>query len=634
MLKRLLIIGFAIFTILSGVCFYLLERNWVDLSLIELYSSNQGSIILDDEGVEFARFECDKRTPIPFEKIPQPLVQAFIAAEDHRFFSHPGISLKSILRSFLVNLYRRRIVQGASTITQQLARLMFLSDERTFYRKFQELFLALQLEQQLSKQQIFELYVNNIYFGRGIYGLDAACKRFWNKPLSDITIDEAATLAAVANSARIYSPLNSIENSKRRRNLILRRMYNLNFISQEEYNKSIKAKVAILDYIPGSPIKLYISEWIRTWAENKFGKEALYKNHLKIKTTINPDYQKAAEEAYLPIIRNLQYKHSEKLNGGLISIESSTGKIKALIGGMDFKKSQFNRVFQAKRQMGSSFKPILYAFALKNGIQMDATFVDEPIEMTMPNGQIWQPKNWNGKFEGEMTLARALTYSNNIITIKLYLELYQKFEWLNFIRSFGIKTDIPPYPSSAIGTVEITPEDNCAAFNVFANNGTYVKPYLIEWVKNEHGEKIWENEQDGSHSVLDSKTNSIMINALSQRMVLNKKYLGDENWINSDSIGKSGTTNGAASIWFVGSTPELTTTVYIGRDDNKAMGDDVFASRTALPIWIEMHKKINCEKKHFYIDPELKEKVINWKTGESSVERPYKDVDIIKILKY
>ncbi len=633
MLKRLLISGFAIFTIFSGVCFYLLERNWVDLSLLELYSNRQGSVVLDDEGIEFARFDCEKRTPVAFEKIPQILVQAFIAAEDHNFFNHSGISIKSIARSFLVNVYHRRIVQGASTITQQLARLMFLTYERTFYRKFQELFLALQLEQQLSKQQIFELYVNNIYFGQGIYGVETACKRFWNKQLGEITIDEAATLAAVANSARIYSPLNSKENSKRRRNIILRSMYGLKFISKEQYNKATKANVTTLDYIPGNSIKLYISEWIRTWAENKFGKDILYKNNLKIKTTINPDFQKAAELAYLPIIRNLQHKHGEKLNGGLISIEASTGKIKALIGGVDFKKSQFNRVFQAKRQMGSSFKPILYTFALKNGIQMDTTFVDEPIEMEMPNGQIWRPKNWNNKFEGQMTLARALTYSNNIITIKLYLELYKNDDWLRFIRRFGIKADIPPYPSSAIGTIEVTPEDNCAAFNVFANNGTYVKPYLIEWVKNDQGEKIWENEPE-TLRVIDSKTCSIMINALSQRMILNKNFLGEENWIRSESIGKSGTTNGAASIWFVGATPELTTTIYIGRDDNKAMGDGVFASKTALPIWLEMNKKLDSEKKSFYIDPDVKEKIINWKTGELSVERPYKDTDIVKILKY
>lgn len=632
-LKRLFIIGFACFTVISGVCFFLLEREWVDLSMLELYSSTSASAILDDEGIEFARFECDRRTPVPFEKIPTVLVQAFIAAEDHDFFSHPGISVKSIVRSFLINIYHHRIVQGASTITQQLARLMYLTYKRTFYRKFQELFLALQLEQQLSKQQIFELYVNNIYFGQGIYGIEAAYKRFWNKPLSEMTFYEAATMAAVANSAKIYSPLNSIDNSRRRRNIILRSMLNLGFITQDQYDKSSKTEVKIVDYMPGSPIKLYIQEWIRAWAENKFGKEALYKTHLKIKTTINPEMQNIAEQVYAPVIYGLQQQHGEKLNSGVISIEASTGKIKVLIGGMDFKKSQFNRALQAKRQMGSSFKPILYAFAISKGYQLDATFVDEPIEMTMPNGQVWTPKNWDGKFEGTMTLARALTYSNNMVTIKLYLELYKYYDWSGWPNRFGITANIPAYPSSALGTAEVTPEDNCAAFNVFANNGVYVKPYLIEWVKNDRGEKIWENEPE-SHKVLDSKINSVMISALKQRMILNRDFLGKTNWLEADSIGKSGTTNGAVSTWFVGATPELTTAVYIGRDDNKPMGEAVFASRTAFPIWLEINKKIRCDKKHFYIDPTLEETNINWRTGEFSVERPYVDTDIVKILKH
>lgn len=631
-LKRILIIFFAFFTIITGICFFLLERDWVDLSMLELYSNSSGSVILDDEGAEFAHFECDKRTPVPFEKIPEVLVQAFIAAEDHNFFNHPGISFKSILRSFLINIYHHRIVQGASTITQQLARLMFLNDKRTFYRKFQELFLALQLEQQLSKQQIFELYVNNIYFGRGIYGADAACKRFWNKKLSDITISEAATLAAVANSARIYSPLNSPKNSQKRRNMILRSMLNLEFITQEQYDKNSASKVEIVDYMPGSPINLYIQEWIRAWAENKFGKETLYKTPLRIKTTINSEMQNAAEQVYSPIIYGFQKQLGNQVNSGVITIEASTGKIKVAIGGVDFKKSQFNRVFQAKRQIGSSFKPMMYAFAITKGYQLDHTFVDEPIEMTMPNGQVWAPKNWDGNFEGQMTLARALTYSNNIISIKLYLEICNYYDWASWPARFSITAYIPPYPSSALGTVEVTPEENCAAFNVFANNGVYVKPYLIEWVKNEHGEKIWENEPE-NHTVLDSKTNSIMISALSQRMILNMDFVGKNNWFNADSIGKSGTTNGAASLWFVGSTPELTTAVYIGRDDNKPMGEKVFASQTAFPIWLEINKKFKCDKKHFNLDLTLEEAVINWRTGQSSVERPYIDTDIVKILK-
>jgi len=632
-LKRLLLAAIIIFSVVAGVAFYFLEREWVDVSLLEIYPNSSSSVILDESGEEFARFDMDRRRPVSFDKLPLILVQAIISTEDHDFFNHAGISLKGMMRSALVNLYHRRIVQGASTITQQLAKLMFLSYDRTFYRKIQELFLALHLEQQLSKQQIFELYVNNIYFGRGIYGVDAACKRFWNKPLSEMTIDEAATLAAVAKSARFYSPLNAPETAKIRRNIVLKSMSNLGFITEDEYQNSLKLPIKIVDNLSGSPIRLYIQEWIRTWAETKFGKEALYTKGLKIKTTLNAEMQTAAEQAYIPVIRKLQETHGQNLNSGFISIEASTGKIKALIGGLDFKKSQYNRVFQARRQMGSSFKPILYAFAMTKGFQLDSVFIDEPIEMTMPNGQVWTPKNWNDKFEGAMTLARALTYSNNIITVKLYMQLYQMLDWMSWIRKFGITAEIQPYPSSALGTAEITPEDNCAAFNVFANNGVYVKPYLIESVKDEHGIKIWEAEPE-KHRAIDTRTASIMVNALSHRMVFNKQSVGEENWINADTIGKSGSTNGAASTWFVGSTPNFTTAVYIGRDDNKPMGQSVFARETALPIWFRFNKSINHEKKHFQQDSDLKEVVINWSTGEREYKTPYRDADTIKILKY
>lgn len=633
MLKKILGLFIVIFfSITLGVVFYFLERDWIDISLLEIYPNSNASIIFDDNGEEFARFDLERCKPVSFDKLPLILIQAFIAAEDHNFFNHPGFSIKGVLRSILVNIYYQRRAQGASTITQQLARLMFLNYEKTFYRKIQELFLALHLEQQLSKQQIFELYVNNIYFGHGIYGVEAACKRFWNKKLSDLSIDEAASLAAVAKSARFFSPLNSPETAKSRRNLILKSMRTLGFITENEMQSALPQPVKVIDALDGSPIRLYIQEWVRSWAESRFGKEALYTKGLKIRTTINSGMQTEAEKAYIPVLKELQEKHGMNLNGSLISIETDTGKIKALIGGLDFKKSQFNRAFQAKRQIGSSFKPILYAFGITKGFQLDSVFIDEPIEMVQPNGQVWAPKNSSGNFEGTMTLARALTYSNNIVSIKLFLQLYKNSDWIPWVRKFGINSEIPLYPSAALGTIEITPEENCAAFNVFANNGTYVKPYLIEWVKDENGNKIWEAEPV-NHPAIDLQTNAIMVNALSHSMIFKRQAVGDENWIKAEAIGKTGSTNGAASAWFVGSTPSYTTAIYIGRDDNKPMGKSVFASKTAFPIWFNFNKQISHEKQLFKIIPGLKEVVIDWRTGEEEYKKPYQDLETVKILK-
>jgi penicillin-binding protein 1A len=626
-LRRLIITITLVFCVILGGLVFLMERDWVDFSKLDAYKAIHASIVLDDEGNEIAHFSLDKQASVSYQKIPPMVVKAFVAAEDHNFFDHPGISFRGIVRSMLVNIYHGRKVQGASTITQQLARGMFLSYERTYLRKLQEIFLALQLERQLSKEQIFELYLNNMYFGRGIYGIEAACKRFWNIPLEQINIAQAATLAAVAKSARLFSPLNAPANAQRRRNIIIESMYKLGFISNKERTQALQALLRTQDYAIGDPMRLYVQEWIRSWAEVTFGKDSVYHRRLKIKTTINTALQEKAELAFGQTIQSLRSRMGSEINGGLISLDPETGHIKALIGGFDFRQSQFNRALQARRQIGSTFKPLIYALAMKAGIEMDSVFVDEPITIQLPAGNVWQPKNWTDSFDGPMTLAHAITFSNNIVTIKLFLKIGARYI-VDWAQRFGI-THLLPYPSAALGTAEATVAENAAAFNVFANNGIYVKPCLVEWVKDETGTKIWQAEPE-RHPVLDATLNSKMVNLLSHRMNLARHQYG-KNWINADTIGKTGSTNGAATTWFVGATPSLTTALYVGRDDNKPMGSQLFASGTAIPIWVNFYQSIAHHKKHFYIDPHLREYTINWISGEE-VDKSA-DPDVITLLR-
>ncbi len=634
MIKRIIFIFFCAFCTGIGVFFYLFEKEWVDFSSLGYYTNAKPSILFDEEGREIGRFELDRRNPVTYDKMPDILIKAFVAAEDRLFFEHQGISIKGIIRSFLVNLYHGRVVQGASTITQQLARCMFLYNDRTIWRKIQEIFLAFQLERQLSKEQILELYLNNIYFGRGTYGVDAACRRFWNKSLDQLTVADAAILAASAASARLYSPLNAPCSAKKRRNVIINVMYQQGFITSKECEIAKKEPLKVLDFAQGNPIRLYVIEWVRAWAESIWGKEALYCKGLRIQTSINLDVQVAAEKSFANVVSFLRNKIGDDLNGGLVSMEPTTGQIKAFVGGFNFKYSQFNRAFRACRPMGSSFKPFLYACALEHGIDLDQVMVDEPMEFELPSGQTWTPRNWNNRFEGPMTLVRALTLSNNIIAIKLFLSLgiNEVAEW---VKRLNFKNDMPHYPSAALGTVEVSVEENCAAFNVFATNGIYVKPYLVEWVKDERGAKIWEYKQI-KYRVLPSSIASKMNNALSHRMALNKQQ-ATAGWFDSESIGKTGSTNGAATTWFVGATPGLTTAVYVGCDSNRAMGSQVFASATAFPVWLGLYKSITHKKKHFYTDPDLHEVSINWVTGlSSSYQSIFNSVDdkqIIKILK-
>ncbi len=616
-------------SVCCGTALYLFNTTQIDFSVVEQQSIAMPSVLLDDQGNELMRFEQDRRDPVSYDKIPPHLVEAFVAAEDHKFFNHIGISVKGIIRSILVNLYYRRAVQGASTITQQLARLLFLSSERTWKRKCKELFFTLQLEQQLTKEQILELYLNNIYFGRGIYGVEAACRRFWNKTVTEITLEEAATLAAVAKSARFYSPLNAPRSSKQRRNVILRSMCNLKIITAEECAIAQSKELILHDHLPGSPIRLYLYEWVRQWAEQNFGKKILYRGGLKIKTTINIAAQEKAEQSFSAVVGPMREKMGQNLNGGMISIEVGTGFIKAAVGGFDFKQSQFNRAFQAYRQMGSSFKPILYSYALKEGIEMDRVFVDEPIEIVLPGEQLWKPRNWNRRFEGPMTVARALARSNNIVSIKLLMEvgIPRVCDWAT---RFGIHRRLLDYPSLALGIAEATVEENAAAFNVFANNGLYVQPTIIEWVKDLHGGKLWQYEHV-THRALPVRLCSQMVNALSLRMELTRRQ-NPRQWIDAETIGKSGSTNGAASVWFVGSTPSLTTAVYLGYDDNKPLGKEVFASKTAFPIWKNFNKSLVHSLKHFYKDPSLKEVHVDWITGKRVSDYYRNDSDIIPIL--
>lgn len=608
---------------LLGAALVLLEKDWVDFASLDIYTLAKPSVVLDDEGAEIARFELDKRTPVAYDKLPKHLINAFVAAEDHSFFSHSGLSPRGILRSIFVNISHGKIKQGASTITQQTAKLMFLSCERKWFRKFHEAFIAFQLERQLSKDQILELYLNNIYFGRGIYGVDTACRRFWNKSIQDLSLHESATLAAVTRSAKLYSPLNAPGSTKRRRDMILKSMHALNFISAEEAEQSSAQKLTINDFAPGNPIRMYVQEWVRLWAEQTFGKDALLQGGLKIKTSLNIPTQEKAEQAFSEVVHRLRIKLGDKLNGGMMAIEPSTGKIKAFIGGYDFKQSQYNRATQARRQIGSTFKPMLYSLAMRADIEMDSIFIDEPIEMQMPNGSIWRPMNWNNAFNGPMTLARAITTSVNTIAIKVFLKLGGKYT-VPWTKQFGITHNVTDYPSAALGTAEASVQENVAAFNVFANNGVYVQPFLIEWVKDKHGNTIFEHEQT-SKRIIDSRLCSKMVNLLSLRMTESQKVFGKK-WLACDSIGKTGSTNNASTTWFVGATPTLTTALYIGCDDNTPMGSNLLASRTAFPAWLAFYQQLPVTREHFYRERSLQEYCINWVTGEPAANKNERDV--------
>lgn len=595
---------------LAGFLFFLFRYPVIDFSTLERYDPGKPSILLDDQGKEWGRFQFDKREPVTIAQMPEHLIQAFVAAEDWNFFSHCGLSWRGILRSACVNLYQGRIVQGASTITQQLVKLLYCDQSRSFARKVKEQFFTVLVEKQFTKEQILETYLNHVYFGCGIYGVEAASQRFWNKKVQDISIDQAATLAAIVCSPGNYCPLLYPLSSEHRRNVVLGKMHHLGFISSDVFFQA-KQTPLTLHFVDDVTIAPHLKETLRTWLEEKFGKQQVYGGGLKIQTTLNTAIQMNAQRIVKKKFFKLRQKFGADIDGALITMDRSTGQIKALIGGVEFSGSQFNRALQARRQQGSVFKPLLYAAALEKGMSLLDTAIDEPLKIDT-GGAVWEPRNHTRTFEGQMTLARALSYSNNIISVKILLQIGAGTV-VDYARRCHLQGPLHPYPSLALGCVDSTLSEVVGMFNVFANGGVYVEPHYITWVKDRWGKKVYradtKKQQVISHRVASQVGQALTIG-------LDRRREQASDWIDSAAMSKTGTTNDSRTCWFAGSTPEHTTALYVGCDDNRPMGKHVFPVHTAYPVWLALHKSISTDKKQFIFDPQLHPVFVDFRTGK------------------
>ena len=622
-LKNVLLISFFFFLIASGAAFYIFTHHTVDFSPLAHYNPGYPSILLDDEGKEWARFALDRREPISLSAMPAHLKNAFIAAEDWNFFSHPGISLKGIIRSLLKNLWHRKKVQGASTITQQLVKLLFFDSQKTFKRKIKEQVYAILAERQFSKEQILETYLNHVYFGSGIYGVEAAAQRFWGKHAAQLSIDEAATLAAIIRCPGHYNPALHPEAAQKRRNVILNSMKKLGFINEEEYQA---AYVVVLKIEPqeAGALAPHLKECIRIQLEDELGKNMLYTGGLQIQTTLNRKMQELAQASFAKHIQEYKTTMIPEVDGALITLERKTGQIKALVGGYDYGSSKFNRALQSKRQIGSVFKPLIYAVAMEHGAQFTDTYVDEPISIEQ-HMAVWQPNNYNNRFDGSMTLAHALVCSNNIVSIKTLLAT-GIHPVVQLARKCRLPDPIHPYPSLALGCVDASLKDVTGMFNVFANHGVYAQPHMILWVKDSWGKKIGKYYAV-TERVIPEWVADTVAKVMEHGIKRWRKAYGQE-LIGHDVICKTGTTNDCRTCWFAGSSPDYTTAVYVGCDDNRSLGD-VYPLKSAFPIWLDLHAQLTPSQKHFTYDKTLRPVHINQWTGRQTSAA---DVDAIEIL--
>lgn len=596
---------------LAGGAWYIFTHHTVNFERLTHYDPGHPSILLDDQGKEWARFQLDRREPIPLAQMPKHLINAFIAAEDWQFFSHSGISWKGILRSVFVNMAHGKKMQGASTITQQLVKLLFFDSKKTFKRKIKEQIYAILAERQCTKEQILETYLNHVYFGFGIYGVEAASQRFWNKHASQLTLDESATLAAVIRSPGQYCPIINPLSTKRRRNIILNSMLKLQFISGDEYKNAVMQEIVIKEY-DQTILASHLKELIRMQLEEEIGKEILYTGGLLIQTTLNREIQQHAQKSFSKQIINLRKSMIKDVDGALITIDNKTGEIKALIGGYDFNTSKFNRAWQAKRQMGSVFKPLIFSIAIAQGASFAHTEIDEPITIEQHNA-LWQPHNHDHQFRGQMTLAHALLRSNNIVSIKTLLKTGMQ-PVIALAKACHIEGHINSYPSLALGCVDATLKEVCGMFNVFANNGIYVEPHAINWIKDQWESKIWKAEIIQERIISEHVVGQV--NKVLELGIKRWRKAFEQELIADDVICKTGTTNDSRTCFFAGATPELTTAIYVGCDDNRSMGDDIFPIKTAFPIWLELHNKLKPTGKKFIYDSSLKHIFINQWTGK------------------
>lgn len=551
-----------------------------DVSTLEDYVPYETSKIYDAKGQLVANLHGEEnRVVVPLGEIPKHLQQAIIAVEDDRFYQHHGISPRGMLRALLTDIAEGSSVQGGSTLTQQLAKNLFLDRSKKIGRKLAEAWLAIQIERRYSKDQILELYLNQVYWGHNTYGVEAAALNYFGKHTRDLTLAESAMMAYLLRGPERYSPYRNFDLAKRGQQIALQRMVEAGFITRNQAeaagNQPIKL-TGITSYAYRAP---YFSSYLIQQLINRYGEEAVMKGGLRIHSTLDLDLQLEAEK----LLKESIEKHGKRLNfsqGAIVVLEPKTGYIRAMVGGVDYKTSKFNRVVQAYRQPGSSFKPFVYLTAFNSGLWPWTTMVDEPVSFDAGMGQPWTPKNYDGKHLGPMPLRKALERSNNVIAVKLA----QRVGIENVIETahkVGVQSELRPNLSLALGTSEVTPLELASAYGVFAADGWRTEPIAYSRVEDRSG-ALLEERKPKLQKVYDENAVRILNDVL-QGVV--KWGTGAAANIGRPAAGKTGTTSDHRDAWFVGYTPDLVAVVWVGNDDNSQMRGGTTGGGICAPIW-------------------------------------------------
>jgi penicillin-binding protein 1A len=650
---------------------------------LEHYRPSSITELYDDQGRTIGSFALQRRVVASYNDYPEILRQALISIEDKDFYRHWGVNVWRIAGAAYRDIQSGGRVQGASTLTMQLARNLFLSPDRSFHRKIQEALLAVQIERRFTKPQIFTLYANQIYLGHGVYGFEAASQFYFSKPAKRLTLDEAALLAGLPKSPSYYSPITHPDHALKRRNLVINSMLEDGNITAQQAAEARDQPIHLEVAHDPDSLAPYFVEEIRRYLEGKYGSDQVHEGGLKVYTSLDMNLQHAANRgvfdglatyerrhgwrghlqnvlggevtlanyqhpdwdsdpevnsyvhalvtavtpasvalrfgrysamlapadaawtrrkladilhpgdiAYVKIISlsdnkaRVTLEEDSGVQGALVAIDNATGEIKAMVGGRDFNLSKFNRSTQALRQVGSSFKPYVYTAAIDRGATPDDTILDAPVTFPMPSGLPYEPHNYDEKFEGTITLRRALAQSRNIPALRLADSIGIKTV-IDYAHRFGITSNIPPYLPVALGAVEVTPMEQTSAYSVFPSDGVHITPRYITKVTDYEGRTLEENFPDVK-DVVSARTARTMT-AMLREVVLHGTAIAASS-MKYPLAGKTGTTNNFTDAWFVGFSPSITCGVWIGYDEKKFLGAKETGSRAALPIWMDFMK--------------------------------------------
>lgn len=570
--------------------------------LVENYSPPIPTTIYDRNGQVIDVISKETREPVGIEHIPQNLQNAFIAIEDRQFLTHYGIDPFRILGSAIVNLKSGRAAQGGSTITQQLARNAFLSHEKKFSRKIKEIIITFEIERKYTKDEIMEKYLNEIYFGSGAYGVKTAAYNFFRKDVNNLNLAESALLAGIPNRPNMYNPRTNLEKSLIRQNLILKQMLKFGLITEAEYNEALnhkfinESKASSADFKDNNTTVVYgaidkkiefnapdFTDLVGKFLFENFEEKQIYNDGLLVQTTLDLNIQKVAKNKFENYPR---LKNDKKLQGAMVTIDAKNGEVISIIGGKNFKTGNFNRAVQAKRQVGSSFKPFIYYTALEKGFEENLVVEDSRIVFGS-----WAPRNFGERYYNGMTLMQGFDKSQNIVSIKL-LNKVGIPALMDTMEKIDAGFVVPNNLTAALGTTEGTPLQVAQSYAIFANGGYSVKPFFVMKVSDKFGNTLYEAKPK-----IEQKFESANI-ALMTNMMKNSVKQGTSrsaqvkiNNVPIEQGGKTGTTNNSRTVWYSGMTPDYVTTIYVGYDNNdplyKATGGGV-----AAPLWKDFYQEI------------------------------------------